>query len=196
MLITRLALVALFTLPAAISLADELAQIIDSGSNNTGVLSINQAAGEQNQQANLRALSVSSSVSQGHTQILQSITSPALESSNSRAVIGDNAFSHNHGLIGINQSAGQQNQSVNSAAISVSGQVVGTPIAIQDQLLAISSGNSQSSNNDIPTGSAQTLISPTAFQGSRGVIQINQIAGSQNRAANLLTVQWVSPQGH
>lgn len=180
------------------ALADEFAEISDSGLNAHGVVSVNQAAGNVNQQANLRSISISQDAAIAITPLTQQNgLTPVPDSAASSARLGANVFAGSQGAIGINQSAGSNNQSANMLSIAIAGKsAYASPAVVQDQLLASTStaaATSQPSGTSKPAGKLQAEIADTAFQGSRGVVQINQIAGSQNRAVNVLAVQWVSP---
>ncbi|MGE8064685.1 adhesin [Pseudomonas sp. NPDC089569] len=170
--------------PPAINNAD----IDNSGAQYQGNFSVNQAAGDLQQQANARAIAVGHGAS-ATTQIRQrsrSVVDPRIDAQSS--IRGD-SFSHGNGALGVNQSAGASNQQANAMRISIGAQ----PQSIDDSVLR--QQNVALLNNSDPTDSApghrQVTTSDQAFTGSRGVIQLNQSAGVGNRMANTLSIRVV-----
>jgi hypothetical protein len=171
-----------FAQPPVINNAD----IDASGMQYQGNLTVNQAAGDQQQQANARAIAIGHGAS-ASTQIRQrmrTLVDPAIDA---RSSIQGDSFSHGNGVLGINQSTGTSNQQANALRISISAQ----PQSIDDSVLM--QQNVALLNNSDPTDSApgyrQVTTSDQAFTGSRGVIQLNQSAGVGNRMANTLSVR-------
>ncbi|MDX9663582.1 adhesin [Pseudomonas sp. P5_152] len=162
------------------------ATLNNSGANYKGNMMMNQAAGDQQQQINNRAIAIGSEA--GATgSISQKITTPADRSMNASSSIGGNSFSNGNGALGVNQSAGANNQMINAMRISVSA----APQSIDDS--ALSQQNVALLPNSGATGtsqgSRQVVTSDQAFTGSRGVIQVNQSAGVGNRMANTLSIR-------
>ncbi|KAB0487862.1 hypothetical protein SAMN04490202_5329 [Pseudomonas reinekei] len=162
------------------------ADIQDSGTQYRGNFNVNQAAGDQQQQTNVRAIAIGTEA--GATTIVnQRLNTPANPSMNATATIGGTSFSNGNGVLGVNQSAGANNQMANVMRISISA----APQAIDDS--ALSQQNvallPSSGATGTPTGSRQVVTSDQAFTGSRGVIQVNQSAGVGNRMANTLSIR-------
>jgi hypothetical protein len=162
------------------------ADIDGSGMQHQGILSVNQAAGDQQQQANARAIAIGNNAS-ATTQIRQRLRTQVDPRIDARSSIQGDSFSHGNGVLGVNQSAGASNQQANALRISVSTQ----PQSIDDSVLM--QQNVTLITNSDPTDSApgyrQVATSDQAFTGSRGVIQLNQSAGVGNRTANTLSVR-------
>ena len=162
------------------------ATIDSSGARYQGNLGVNQAAGDQQQQVNARAIAIGHDAN-ASTQIRQrsrSLVDPALDA---QASIQGNAFSQGSGILGVNQSAGASNQQANALRISVSAQ----PQSIDDSVLLqqnVALVNSSDSTAQTP-GHRQVSTSDQAFTGSRGVVQLNQSAGVGNRTANTLSIR-------
>ena len=162
------------------------ADISASGAHYTGNLMINQAAGNQQQQVNSRAIAIGHQVqtSAGITQQLSGSADPAM---NARASIGGDSFSRGSGILGVNQSAGANNQMVNAVRVGVSAIAQSMDDnALSQQNVALQPNSGAGSLN---TGSRQVVTSDQAFTGSRGVVQVNQSAGVGNRMANTLNVR-------
>ena len=162
------------------------ADIDSSGSRYQGNLSVNQAAGDQQQQANARAIAVGPEAN-ASTQIRQQLNTPADPRMDARATIQGNAFSNGSGALGVNQSAGANTQQANAMRISIGAQ----PQSIDDSVLMQQNVtlHNNSGATDIPAGYRQVTTSDQAFTGSRGLIQLNQSAGVGNRTANTLSVR-------
>ena len=180
--------------PPALRAAD-LAVIDQSGQYNEGALSVNQAAGNLNQQANIRAIA-NNPDGQASAQVSASLInhnrSSAAPDQASAMITGD-SFSHNTGVVGVNQIAGSQNSTANMVGIAYGGS--GTVAAASDALLAGTRAPSGSAEPVSPIN-YQASISDQAFQGTKGVVQVNQVAGALNQAVNTLTVSFVRPEGN
>jgi len=162
------------------------ADIQNSGVQYKGNFNVNEAAGDQQQQTNVRAIAIGTEAG-ATTSITQKITTPAHPSMNATANIGGTSFSNGNGVLGVNQGAGANNQMANAMRISISA----GPQAVDDS--ALSQQNvallPNSGATGTPTGSRQVVTSDQAFTGSRGVIQVNQSAGVGNRMANTLSIR-------
>ncbi|MDO7899725.1 adhesin [Pseudomonas citrulli] len=162
------------------------ANLQDSGRHYTGNLNVNQAAGDQTQQTNTRAIAIGTDA-QATTTVQQRLDTPADPDMSATARIGGGAFTNGSGVLGVNQSAGANNQMANVMRVSISAH----PQSIDDS--ALSQQNvallPNSGATGAPTGSRQVVTSDQAFTGSRGVIQVNQSAGVGNRMANTLSIR-------
>ncbi|WP_339452633.1 adhesin [Pseudomonas sp. EA_5y_Pfl2_R50] len=168
--------------PASINSAN----IRDSGAQYRGNFNVNQAAGDQMQQANTKAIAIGTE-SHATTSVIQRIDTPADRSMNASANIGGNSFSNGNGILGVNQGAGANNQMANVTRVSISAapqSVDDSALSQQNVALLPSSGATGTS-----PGSRQVTTSDQAFTGSRGVIQVNQSAGVGNRMANTLSIR-------
>lgn len=162
------------------------ATISSSATHYQGVVSVNQAAGDSQQQSNARALAIGNgaSATTSQTQHLQ-INNVDTSQSNSVAIQGS-AFSAGNGVLGINQSAGAGTQQANAMSISVSS----GPISLDDSMLSQSVAITQVSGAAAtPTGERRVVTDDSAFVGSRGVVQLNQSAGVGNRMGNNLSIR-------
>ncbi|MDB6445632.1 MULTISPECIES: adhesin [Pseudomonas] len=162
------------------------ANLQDSGGRYTGNLNVNQAAGDQTQQTNTRAIAIGTGA-QATTRVHQRLDTPANASMSATARIGGHSFTNGNGVLGVNQSAGANNQMANVMRVGISAQPQGMDdSALSQQNVALSSN---SGATGAPTGSRQVVTSDQAFTGSRGVIQVNQSAGVGNRMANTLSIR-------
>lgn len=181
-----LALLGCTTAMAADPASVNNANLQDSGAQYRGNFNVNQAAGDQMQQANTKAIAIGTE-SHATTSVIQRIDTPADRSMNASATIGGNSFSNGNGILGVNQGAGANNQMANVTRISISAgpqSVDDSALSQQNVALLPSSGATGTS-----PGSRQVTTSDQAFTGSRGVIQVNQSAGVGNRMANTLSIR-------
>jgi len=164
-------------------IADNTAVINNSGKDYRGNLMVNQAAGNQQQTANNRAVALGGQATTSNIQRMDGNVDPSL---NAKAAIEGTSFSNGNGMLGINQSAGANNQLVNAVRISVNP----GPQSIDDSVLLQQNTTTLATDSGLTptTGSRQVVTSDQAFTGSRGVIQVNQSAGVGNRVANTLGI--------
>jgi len=188
----RQTLLILATLCSASALAQSPVPVINSadidssGAQYQGNFSVNQAAGDLQQQANARAIATGREAA-ASTQIRQrqqSIVDPNMGAS---ASIQGDAFSHGSGALGVNQSAGASTQQANALRISLSTQPqsIDDSVLLQQNVALINSSDPA----DTSPGYRQVTTGDQAFTGSRGVIQLNQSAGVGNQTANTLSVR-------
>ncbi|MCK9801809.1 adhesin [Pseudomonas sp. MAFF 302030] len=188
----KLSLLLLALLACSSAMADsagpvtDTSTIVNSGAGYTGGLNLNQAAGDQQQQANVRAIAIGTEA-KAVTRVTQKLDTPADRSVNASSTIGGNSFSNGNGVLGVNQSSGANNQMVNAMRISISAK----PQSIDDSVLSQQNVTlvPSSGATDAQQGSRQVVTSDQAFTGSRGVIQVNQSAGVGNRMANTLSIR-------
>lgn len=108
------------------------ATITHSGNQYDGVVSTNQAAGDQQQLSNNLAIAVGHNA-QANLSVTQKISGAAADRSlNANAAIQGNSFSKGNGALSVNQSAGAQNQMINAVRISVSA----GPQSIDDSVMS------------------------------------------------------------
>lgn len=162
------------------------ATLENSGQQYNGVVTINQAAGDQQQLSNNIAIAVGHNA-QANIAVTQKISgTPADRSLNANAAIQGNSFTNGNGALSVNQSAGAQNQMINAVRISVNA----GPQSIDDSVMSQQNVALATDSGLTPTtGSRQVVTSDQAFTGSRGVVQVNQSAGVGNRVANTLNLR-------
>lgn len=101
-----------------------------------------------------------------------------------RTSIDDFAFSGASGILQVNQSAGAGNAQAN--VVRVSDSALSAALPQQN----VPPGTSSSA------GSNAISVSKTAFSNAKGIVQINQVAGSTNRTANTFVLQLPVNAGH
>ena len=156
----------------------------------SGALALNVAAGDLNQQSNLRAIAIATRAI-ASTDVRQArrgdrTTSPDAAS----AVIAGRAFSGASGLAGINQASGSGNAAFNAVALALAQQGIRETDDDQALSAAFASAGQQ---HDFERGGATAgrrvaSVDSTALQGFEGVLQLNQVAGSGNDTGNVLSM--------
>ncbi len=154
-------------------------------SGTSGASAVNLAAGDFNQQANLRAFAVGGVVSVRGRQQQQGnlANAPAVAS----ASIGGSAYNNASGLASINQASGNSNAQLNVVAAALAAQ--GIRETAEDSLSNAVSASAGGQHPDASSGGDGThsvAVEASAMQGFQGVMQLNQAAGSGNVTSNQL----------
>lgn len=157
-------------------------------SGSTGRIAVNTAAGNGSTQANIAAVSVggaSASSMIGSEQ--QALVPYPVAHAGARSEIGADAFRGASGLISVNQSSGHGNTQANLAAIAL-GQMPEVSIEQLAHVSAAPPAAQQTAGNADGTPAKNAVIADSAFAGARGIVQINQLAGSGNSTANVFAL--------
>jgi hypothetical protein len=156
-----------------------------SGSRGRNV--VNMAAGDANAQQNAAAIALSpngnASIGLFTQQNLHqnSSSSPGMSISG----IGGNAFTNTMGALSINQTSGTGNAQVNGMAIGIG---LDVDVMSENMLSNMSTGAGLAAREP-DDGTRSATIADSAFTGSRGLVQVNQSAGSGNSTANNFVLQ-------
>lgn len=162
-----------------------------------GAIAINMAAGDLNQQANLRAIAVGQAAAASVGALRRSQANVATAPDHASAAISGNAFQGASGLVSINQASGAANAELNAVAVALAQRGIReTP----DALLASADFASAGLQAIPEPGAARTQtrgvgVEGSALQGFDGVLQLNQAAGVANATENrlLISVQGGGP---
>lgn len=153
-----------------------------------GNIAVNNSAGIGNTQANMAAVSVGGELATADLRSRQQAAAGARATNgNERAEISSHAFRDAAGIIAINQSSGNGNAQANLVAIAF-GNMAEVSI---EQLGRVSVAHDVSTGlegNSEDTGTQRSVIADSAFAGARGVVQVNQLAGSGNSSANVFAL--------
>lgn len=156
-----------------------------------GVISVNQAAGDFNVQANLHGMAqggkarVNVAGLQGATG--NRVLAGALHAS---AHIDGQALDGASGIASINQASGTGNTTLNvvSAALASEGIRESDDGALAAASVTASAGGQGRTGDGLASGTRSVGVAASALQGFDGVLQLNQIAGSGNDTANILSM--------
>ncbi|MCU1718559.1 adhesin [Pseudomonas sp. 5P_3.1_Bac2] len=163
------------------------ATVHDSLHGFNGIASVNQAGGDYQQQSQVRVLAIGAQPApRVRVEQLQHNSISLPDGIDAQARTQGQAFSHNNGITGLNQSAGIANQNLNLLRITVGA----VPQSLDDAVLSQSTAPTSTLHDLLPNqGERVVETSDKAFAGSSGVVQLNQSAGVGNRTANNLSIR-------
>lgn len=158
-----------------------------------GRVALNQAAGHGNAQANIAAIALSSDAGLIRLDVGQHVMAgDAARDASAR--LDAQALSNTHGLLSVNQVAGSGNAQVNAFGLGRADLASGALELVQnveglgDAALAAVAGNAPVDTAAAPAPLREAVIAGDALRGSQGVVQLNQTAGTGNRAANAIVL--------
>lgn len=156
----------------------------------SGAIGVNMAAGDLNQQSNLRALAIADEAAMVQVSASQErsgdVHDVPLAAS---ATIGGSALAGANGIASINQASGSGNAEQNAVAMVLAQQGIReTPDSLLSSGVAASAERQTAFNPAGRTASRKVAVEATALRGFEGVFQLNQIAGSANETGNVLTL--------
>lgn len=177
-----------FLLPVTVVAENRVEIAAGALSNIRGNLGLNLIAGDQNQQNNAAAIALGSGTAV--IRIAQQNVTSTLQGGHQEAIIQSTALSNSQGLIAINQGAGSANQQLNVFALSLSeGGALGGVVTD----FSLSSTFARPAEGQEVTQTTTTLsLNDGALSNSKGVIQINQVAGQRNQGVNLVSLPLTS----
>jgi len=148
-----------------------------------GILSVNQASGNINNQANVRVLAFA----EGEGLLYDlSLATSARSIKNTVIVYGgeredriSNSFGGAVGVVGVNQSAGSLNQQVNVVVLGIGVALGPDVVALGDAALG-----ETIADNSASSGGNRSDIITDSFTGFRGIAQVNQSSGDLNIVTN------------
>ena len=165
-----------------------MSRITDSMSNNVGVLSLNQASGNLNNQANVRVFSWNGDpLSRQTCETAETVTQQSTgicSSGGARQNVIEGSVRNNVGIVGVNQSAGNLNSQSNSLFLAVGGLV-----SLSEVELAGVSLTPVNQPDDDVVGDRSDVIKGS-LSGSQGIIQVSQSSGDMNLQANNLALSF------
>lgn len=161
-------------------------------SNSSGAVAVNQAAGDLNLQANLRAMA-NGGRAQAQVQAIQIHAGDRYDTPlHASANLGGDALAGASGIASINQASGSGNTELNAVAATLADQ--GIRETNGDTLASFASAGGQGEAADgQPGGTRSVGVESTALRGFGGVLQLNQIAGSGNATGNQLSLSVQNP---
>lgn len=161
----------------------------------SGAIAVNMAAGDLNQQANLRSMAVGTGASAGIDARQRSLGDVANAPRAATAVIGGQAFDGAGGMVSINQASGSGNAELNAIAVTLAHQGIRETSDEQLSSPAFASAGLEHrpGRGEADAADRKVAVEASALQGFEGVFQLNQIAGSGNATDNhfVMSVQTV-----
>lgn len=154
-----------------------------------GSIAVNMAAGDFNLQANALGIAIGRNGGIGLTSIRigqLAHGNQAPEPAASLVAVRDQAFANAVGVISLNQASGVQNLQANVVGITIGA----GPLAASDALLAQTASPAEppADGGNTTRGVRQILVGEEAFANARGIVQVNQSAGSRNLTSNALNL--------
>ena len=158
----------------------------------SGLVTVNQTAGDGNVQQNSAALAASEGHSVAAVNAAQALERVVPTADQLLTVdIQSGAFDDALGIYLVNQSAGVGNSQFNGAALAVGGASALAIVQLDDTRLQEQSAGSaalvlpEEGGAQVSTGAN---LAPDAFEGARGLFLVNQAAGNNNATANTFTL--------
>lgn len=149
----------------------------------SGISSTNMAAGDGNVQSNSGAMAIGEVATTSNTLLQRSRVEERLSGSQDSVRIQDRAYRQAEGWMSINQAAGQGNVQSNTFGVALGISASNLSDTTLQQVLADKQG--LNGTGDGSDGASQRVeIDKTTFEGARGVIQVNQSAGTGNATRN------------
>jgi hypothetical protein len=155
-----------------------------------GILSINQASGNINNQANVRVLAIGDgdvplqdySLAISSRSIKNTVISTGGEYENRIT----NSFGGGVGIVGVNQAAGSLNQQLNVL-------VLGIGVALGPDVVALGDADlgGTTAENSVSSGGHRADIITDSFTGFRGIAQVNQSSGDLNIVGNSIGFSFI-----
>lgn len=159
-----------------------------------GAIAVNQAAGDLNMQANLRAIASGTHADASTTARQLRRNDQFDRPVGARVAIAGDALNGASGIVSINQASGSGNAEVNLVTAVLASK--GIREAGDEGLSFVSASAGEQYPNDpgeAGSGSRSVAVAATALKGFSGVLQLNQVAGSGNAASNQLTLDIQGP---
>lgn len=152
----------------------------------TGASAVNMAAGDLNQQANLRAFASGGGATIQSRQSQQNNQADGPFAAN--ASIGGHAYVAGSGLASINQASGSSNAQLNAVAAVLTAQGIRetTDGSLSTAVSASAGGHHPGGDPASKDEPRSVAVESSAMRGYQGVMQLNQAAGSGNATGNQL----------
>ncbi|WP_043487798.1 hypothetical protein [Halomonas halodenitrificans] len=148
-----------------------------------GVSTTNMAAGDGNLQANSGVLAIGTTANAANTLMQRSRIEQRIGNQDLTVGIESGAFQQSEGWLSINQAAGQGNVQSNSLGVALGISASNLSDTMLQQVMADQQG--LNGTGDESTSTHRVVeIDNGSFEGARGVIQVNQSAGTGNATSN------------
>jgi hypothetical protein len=166
---------------------------------NTGIVGVNQDAGNMNNQGNNVALAVTdlptafvnaeASASQINGASIDDLNAGNLVETDEDGANGpqktdtiDNSINNNYGIVGVNQSVGNMNNQLNQ--VSLAAGLGDAPVALSEADL----GQYNAANIALEIGTYRTDTITDSVLSHQGIVGVNQSAGNMDNQANNVSV--------
>jgi hypothetical protein len=172
-------------------LLEKHVSIVDSVNSNTGIVGVNQDAGNTVNQANVVALALTNSqtaVTNAQAEASQfTVFNRSVHEELTVDLSGDltstivRSVNGNAGIVGVNQNVGNSNNQTNTVALAVG---IGSLFALSEAALGqVNVGNHV---HEISTVKYNTIVD--SVNGNTGIVGVNQATGHMNNQASAVSV--------
>jgi len=159
----------------------------------SGVSTTNMAAGDGNLQSNSGVLAIGNTANAANTLIQASRIEQRIANREQTVGIKDRAFRQSEGWLSINQAAGQGNVQSNSMGVALGISASNLSDATLQMVMADQQGLSGTDEGSSSTN-RRIEVDKTSFEGARGIIQVNQSAGTGNATRNSFRMNMAAGQ--
>jgi hypothetical protein len=159
----------------------------------SGVSTTNMAAGDGNLQSNSGVLAIGNTANAANTLIQASRIEQRIANREDTVGIKDRAFRQSEGWLSINQAAGQGNVQSNSMGVALGISASNLSDATLQMVMADQQGLSGTDEGSSSTN-RRIEVDKTSFEGARGIIQVNQSAGTGNATRNSFRMNMAAGQ--
>ncbi|WFM72159.1 hypothetical protein [Halomonas sp. CKK8] len=149
-----------------------------------GISTTNLAAGEGNLQSNSGAISIGDVATTANALRQRSRIDDSLVDRQDSVSIEGRAYRHSEGWMSINQAAGLGNVQSNAFEVALGISASNLSDSSLQQVMADQQGLNGTEGDDSGKSSRRIEVDETTFEGTRGVIQVNQSAGTGNATRN------------
>jgi hypothetical protein len=170
--------------------------------NNTGIVGVNQDAGNMNNQANVVSVAVAIEPNTADPLLpsfANSQTSATQKNENNRVHELENwlagpqkedsisdSINGNCGIVGVNQSAGSMNNQLNEVALAVADNCM---VALAEADL----GQYNANNQVLDFGTVRIDSIANSINGNTGIVGVNQSGGNMNNQSNMVSISATLP---
>ncbi|MCS3902986.1 hypothetical protein J2T55_000994 [Methylohalomonas lacus] len=153
----------------------------------TGAINVNMAAGDNNLQNNAGTMALGEYAHITNLIVQRALLNSGFAPDKASVRIGDRAFSNAVGWITVNQAAGQTNVQSNTMGMALG--IKGSSLTDMSLGQVLSNQQILTGDPDSGTPQRQIEIESSTFSGARGIIQVNQSAGTGNATRNSFSLQ-------
>ena len=163
---------------------ERTAEVLDSINDNSGVIGVNQSPGNMNNQANMSAMAVIA----GDKQLVEA-NGFAIQASMFNEIFADRSvntntilgsISNNNGIVGVNQSSGNINNQLNSAALAAGLDSVTNGALGEATLKQVNADNFL-----VHVAVFRSDSISGSINGNAGIVSVNQASGDMVNQANV-----------
>lgn len=162
---------------------------------NTGIINVNQSAGNTNVQANLRAIALApgaGALQHAEADALMELRGNTIVTDGPTSAAIDSSFNDTVGIVGINQAAGSLNQQANVLSLTLGVDAGPDAVILEDSSLQLIGTAADNSLTEDPTDPRDNTTT-NSFDNFIGIAQVNKVSGHLNRVHHVLAISVQTP---